>query len=123
MSKEGNILIVEDSLITVIHLEKLVAKAGHHVLNKTDFAEKVAPLCQDQMPDLILMDIMLNGDMTGVEAAEQLRANNHNVPIIFISALSDTDTLVRIKGIFNSALVGKPFDQHELVETINRLLD
>ena len=115
-------MIVEDSLITVIHLEKLVTNAGHHVLNKTDYAEKVAPLCKEQLPDLILMDIMLNGDMTGLDAAEQLRSSHLDVPIIFISALSDTKTQKRINAVTNSALVGKPFDHHELVSKINTLL-
>lgn len=115
-------MIVEDSLITVIHLEKLVTNAGHHVLSKTDYAEKVAHLCEEHMPDLILMDIMLNGDMTGLDAAEQLRGSQLDVPIIFISALSDTKTQKRIHAVTNSKLVAKPFDHNELVSAINDLL-
>ncbi|MEQ9300202.1 MAG: response regulator [Cyclobacteriaceae bacterium] len=123
MSKEGNILIVEDSLITTIHLEKLVTNAGHHVLSKTDFAEQVALICDDQMPDLILMDIMLNGEMTGVDAAELLRQSTVNVPIIFISALSDHNTQTRIENISKSTLIPKPFDQTQLISTINSFLN
>jgi DNA-binding response OmpR family regulator len=61
--------------------------------------------------------------MTGVEAAEKLRQEAHKVPIIFISALSDVKTQDRIDAISNSALVCKPFDHLELVQTINSFLN
>lgn len=116
-------MIVEDSLITTIHLERLVKRIGYDVLDKIDFAEKVMPLCNDHSPDLILMDIMLNGEMTGVDAAEQLRDASSNVPIIFISALSDQKTQSRIDKIQKSTLVPKPFDENQLIDTIHSFIN
>ena len=123
MSKGGKILIVEDSLITSIHLEKLVEKAGFEVFGKTDFAEKVEELCATNQPDLILMDIMLNGEMSGVDAAEQLRKLDQKMPIVFVSALSDSETQSRISEITNSTIVPKPFDHTLLVATIDDYLN
>ncbi|MEM8893454.1 MAG: response regulator [Bacteroidota bacterium] len=123
MSKRGKILIVEDSLITSIHLEKLVLSAGFEIFGKTDFAEQVQPLCSHEQPDLILMDIMLNGEMSGVDAAEQLRLLNQDMPIVFVSALSDSETQSRISGIANSTIVPKPFDHTLLVSTIGNYLN
>ncbi len=116
-------MIVEDSLITSIHLEKLIVKAGFQVFAKTDYAEQVDELCNTDQPDLILMDIMLNGEMSGVDAAEQLRHQDKKMPIVFVSALSDTETQSRIAEISNSTIVPKPFDHTLLVSTINEYLN
>ena len=122
MSNVGKILIVEDSLITSLHLEKLATSSGYSVCGKTDYAEEVQELCENEHPDLILMDIMLNGSMSGVDAAEKLRETGHSTAIIFISALSDATTQSRIKEIEHSSHIAKPFDHHQLVSLIKETL-
>jgi PAS domain S-box-containing protein len=71
----------------------------------------------DTVPDLILMDVHLDGPMDGVEAARHIRAA-HPVPIVFVTAYSDDETLQRVADTAAVGYVVKPFDERELYATL-----
>jgi len=117
----SKILIVEDNFITSFHLQKLVEGVGHAVVAHLTYAEDVFENVEKFQPDLILLDIMLKGEMNGIAAAHKLRQISES-PIIFMSALTDNETLEVIKTISNAIKIDKPFDEAPLIDEINKML-
>jgi len=115
------VLIFEDQLVAAMALEVMLNMNGYESLGSHDSADKVLDLVNENHPDVILMDIMLNGSSTGLEAAEQLR-NISDVPILFVSALNDGDTMDQIKAIKNADLYVKPYREDIVKEGIPALL-
>ena len=73
------------------------------------------------IPDLVLMDIFLNGEMDGIQAAGQIRSR-HNIPIIYLTAYADSNTLQRAKITEPFGYILKPFEERELLTTIEMAL-
>ena len=111
------ILIVEDSMIVSFHIKILLESNGYEVVACLTRAEDVEETINLFAPEIILMDVMLDGPMSGIESAIMLRKKN-KVPIIFMSALSDVDSLNAIEEIKNTYQLGKPFDDEELLQAI-----
>src|SRR5258706_500654 len=92
----ARILIVEDSFIVAYHLQTTLESEGHIVVGKCDSGEKAIELAETLHPDLVLMDIMINGKMDGIATAFFLK-KQYNIPIVYITALTDKDTISRAK--------------------------
>ncbi len=116
-----NVLIVEDNLILSLFEEKMLKQMGHKVLEKVASGEEAEVLCQKHSPDLIFMDIFLNGTITGIEAAERIR-KHMEIPIIFISGNSDLyqKKCGDLGGI--NEFVSKPFTKDVLIRTLERTI-
>ncbi|MBN2731835.1 MAG: response regulator [Balneolaceae bacterium] len=82
------ILIVEDNAVQAMMMEKFFEELNHTVLAIVDRGEKAVRKADTLQPDLIIMDIFLNGDMTGIQAMEKIRETS-NVSVIYISGNSD----------------------------------
>lgn len=82
------ILIVEDNAVQAMMMEKFFEELNHTVLAIVDRGEKAVRKADKHHPDLIIMDIFLNGDMTGIQAMEKIRETS-NVSVIYISGNSD----------------------------------
>ena len=90
------ILIVEDEGIIARDLETRVRKAGYDVAGIVETGEAVLKATDECCPDLVLMDIRLRGEMDGIEAARQLQLR-HNIPVIYLTAHTERETLNRAK--------------------------
>ncbi|PJZ69493.1 hypothetical protein CH373_16230 [Leptospira perolatii] len=116
------IMIVEDEGLVAQDLKRRLSKMGYstfHVVNTGESAVKQSRIFQ---PDLILMDIILaQGFMDGIDAAKQIR-EFLDTPIIFLTASSDTRTLVRAKATEPDGYILKPFQTRELQITIELTL-
>jgi len=125
MSKDSNknkkALIVEDDLITLMSLEVMLQNHGFELVGKTDTGEKVIELVKETSPDIIIMDGILAEKMTGLEVAEELR-KSHNTPIVFITALSDKHTRLRMLSIENCDWVTKPITEESLFTKIAEVM-
>jgi CheY-like chemotaxis protein len=117
----SKILLVEDGLIIAFHLRKLLEDNGHEVIANLTNGEEVFDHVEKSNPELIILDIMLKGQMNGVEAAQELRKIS-NTPIIFMSALADNETLDKITKITNSIKLNKPFKEDLLMQEISKML-
>lgn len=120
MSK-ARILIVEDSFIVAHHLQSTLEAEGYAVLDKCDAAEKALVVVEREKPDLVLMDIMLNGPMDGIEAATLIK-QRFDIPVIYITALSDRDTIHRAKITEPYGYLTKPFEDREIFTVIEMAL-
>src|SRR5690242_502912 len=112
MSKAG-ILIVEDSFIVSYHLQKTLENEGYKVLTHVDTGEKGLEFLKTNKADLVLMDVMLNGDMDGIEAATIIK-KKYDIPVVYITALSDKDTVFRAKITEPYGFLTKPFEDREI---------
>lgn len=81
------ILIVEDENIIALNIKKKLKSFGYSIPAIASTGEEALKLTEIILPDLILMDIMLKGEMNGVEAAEQIR-KRFDIPIIYLTAYS-----------------------------------
>lgn len=117
-----NILVVEDGLIIALHIQKLLEINGYKVIEKLKYAEDVEASVQKLKPDLIILDVMLEGEMNGIECATILREFT-DIPIIFMSALTDKETVHDISSISNSVKINKPFNEDELIRNIKVALN
>jgi PAS domain S-box-containing protein len=120
LSKAG-ILIVEDSFIVAYHLQTTLESEGYRVLGTEDSGEGALIFLEKNKPDLILMDIMLNGPTDGIETARTIK-QKYNLPIIYITALSDKDTIQRAKVTEPHGYLTKPFEDREIFTVIEMAL-
>ena len=115
------ILIVEDESIVALDMQTRLQRLGYEVPSVASTGERALELAAEIRPDLVLMDIMLQGEMDGVEAADQIR-ERFSVPIIFLTAYSDEKTLQRAKIAGPFGYILKPFKERELHSTIEIVL-
>lgn len=120
MSKE-RIFIVEDERIIAIDLQHRLEKLGYKVCGNVASGEEALPLIAQHRPALVLMDIFLPGEMDGVEVALKIRSEL-NIPVIFLSAYTDRDTLDRAKLAQPLGFILKPFKERELATIIEMAL-
>ncbi len=111
------IIIVEDKSIVSHDLRKRLEVLGYEVPGIAASGEKAIELVKEHMPDLVLMDIQLEGEMDGIEAANQIKAEYH-IPVIFLTAFSDEATLKRAMITEPYAYIIKPFEPRELQVSI-----
>ncbi len=115
------ILIVEDVPNVSTVLKARLESFGYEVCAVANTGPKAVALALEHKPDLILMDILLEDDMNGIEAAEQI-CGQLSVPIIFLSCLNDRDILERAIHVDSYGYILKPYDSVELRFNIENAL-
>lgn len=111
------ILIVEDEGIVAADLQDRVVSLGYDVVGIAGTGEAAVELAREHEPDAILMDILLKGPMDGIEAANLIRESLH-IPIVFLTANSDRETLERAKLAEPFGFLLKPFVEQEIRTTL-----
>ena len=111
------ILIVEDEYIIANDIQTSLENMGYEVCGMAASGKKALTLTKELSPDLILMDIMLKGDMDGIETAAMIR-ETYDISVIFLSAYSDDGILDRAKQTLPFGYLIKPFRDRELKAAI-----
>jgi signal transduction histidine kinase len=112
-----NILVVEDERIIACDIRNFLERSGYNVPAITAYGEHAIEKAEVLEPDLILMDVMLKGEMNGIEAAEEIYSR-FRIPVVYLTAYSDESTLARAKQTQPFGYVLKPFDEAQLITTI-----
>ena len=112
-----NVLVVEDESIVSKDIQYSLKKLGYNVVGVAATGEKAIELCRDKSPDIILMDIMLKGDINGIEASTIIK-ESYNIPVIFLTAYADENTLSKAKVTEPYAYIIKPFKEIDLHTSI-----
>lgn len=107
------VLIVEDEKVVALDLKRRLTKLGYSVIGTASNADKVIELLKESLPDVILMDIHIQGDKDGIELAEIIN-EHHSIPIIYLTAYSEEATLDRAKSTRPYGYLLKPFSEREL---------
>jgi len=109
----ARILIIEDEIVIAMDIEKKLKKLGHQVVSICATGEEAVQKALNLHPDLILMDIRLQGEMDGIETARKIRSHE-GIAIIYLTALSDEKTLQRAMITESYAYIQKPITSREL---------
>ncbi len=117
MNAPAKILVVEDDTNVATVLEARLASFGHDVCDIARSGAAAVRGAVEHRPDLVLMDILLEGDMNGVEAAELIR-NQMDVPVVYITCLSEPSLLDRAVKANAYGYILKPYNNVELRYTI-----
>lgn len=111
------ILIVEDEFIIAMDLKMQVEYLGYTVLGIENSAESAINKIPEFSPDLVLMDILLKGEMDGIEATKIIW-EQFKIPVIYITAHSDKITLERVKNSPSRGFLNKPVSTDDLKTAI-----
>ena len=110
---EAQIVVVEDESIVAEHIRRSLQKLGYSVSAVANTGEKAIKCVEENNPDLVLMDIVLQGEMDGIETARKIRSR-FNIPVVYLTAYSDEKILERAKITEPFGYVIKPFSEREL---------
>jgi light-regulated signal transduction histidine kinase (bacteriophytochrome) len=109
----ARILVVEDERILALDLAETLDELGYTVVGVASRGEEAIELAGRLDPQLIVMDVRLAGEIDGITAAETIR-DEHDVPVVFLTAHADDDTLHRATSSDASAYLVKPFKPPDL---------
>ncbi|MBV9496683.1 MAG: response regulator [Acidobacteria bacterium] len=113
----NRILIVEDETIVAMDLAATLRRLGYEVVGTTGTGASAVEMATRDVPDLVLMDIRLKGPMDGIEAATLIR-QRRPVPVVFLTAHGDLDTVERSKKASPHGYLVKPFDEKMLQRAV-----
>lgn len=108
-----NILIVEDERIIAIDLRKTLEKIGYNVCEVFSSGEEALVFLEKNRPNLILMDIMLAGELTGIDTA-LIVSEKFDIPVVYLTAYTDSETLQKAKITEPYGYLPKPFEANGL---------
>ncbi|RFZ90924.1 response regulator [Mucilaginibacter conchicola] len=113
----SKLLLVEDQFIQAVHLSNMLEKAGHIVLGVAQSVTEAIELVENQTPDMVLVDILLKGDLTGIDLAKKL--NKSDVPFLYISANSNESTLTLAKETEPYGFLVKPYRENDILAALD----
>jgi PAS domain S-box-containing protein len=111
------ILVVEDESIIAEDLKDSLIKLGYTVPSIESSGEKAIKRTEEIKPDLVLMDIVLHGNIDGIEAAKEIRSR-FDIPVVYLTSYSDDEILERAKVTEPYGYIIKPFNERELLINI-----
>lgn len=113
MNMKAKILVVEDEWIIANDIKDILVEMGYRVTAIASSGEEAMARVEEDPPDLMLMDIVLKGKMTGIDTAHAIRARR-DIPVIFLTAYDNQCMVDQAKEIDNSGYLLKPFKDREL---------
>ncbi|MGH8016960.1 MAG: response regulator [Opitutaceae bacterium] len=117
----SRILIVEDERLVAEDLRDSLAHVGYDVVAIASSGERAIDLVAELLPDLVLMDINLGGEMDGIATARNVR-EKHSTPVIYLTAFSNDETLARARDTDAFGFIVKPFQEKAVVAAIEMAL-
>jgi PAS domain S-box-containing protein len=117
MEEKHTILIVEDERIVADDIQRCLENFGYQVCDVVSSGQEALKVIKKFAPDLVLMDIVLRGNMNGIDTAERIRTH-FNMPVIYLTAYADKKMLQRAKVTEPYGYIIKPIDDKELESTI-----
>jgi len=115
------ILVVEDEFVTGLEIRARLEDLGYEVIGILDTGEEAVQKAGEFHPDLMIMDITLKGEMTGIEAADIIRRNFH-IPVVYLTAHSDEATVQKAVQSEPFGYLIKPLDERALHTTVRMSL-
>jgi len=116
------ILVVEDERIIAMDIQDRLRRWGYDVPEIAASGEEALRKTERIQPNLVLMDIKLQGNIDGIEAAKEIQ-KRFSIPIIYVTAYADETTMSRVKETEPCGIILKPFGERELHSTIETVLN
>ena len=117
MYKNNTILIVEDEMIIAANISLQLTHLGYEVIGIIPRAEEVLPYIRQHVPDILLMDINLKGELNGIEVVQTVQ-QEFKIPVIYLTANSDEVHFNKAKATNPYAFISKPFKKLDLQRAI-----
>ncbi|MBF0319665.1 MAG: response regulator [Nitrospirae bacterium] len=115
------ILVVEDEMIVSMEIQERLKRLGYRICDAVSTGELAIEKAGEKHPDLVLMDIRLEGKMDGIEAAQAIQ-KRFRIPVIYLTANSDDKTLLRAKLTEPFGFILKPFHERDLQTNVEMAL-
>ncbi|NNE70899.1 MAG: sigma 54-interacting transcriptional regulator [Rhodothermales bacterium] len=113
MSLRNRVLIAEDEVFTALELQFHLEQLGYQVVDLVSSGRQAVERALELKPDLMMMDVRLEGELDGIDAFMEIR-EKHDVPVIFLTAFGDEETIRRAKDSGAFGYILKPFKEREL---------
>jgi CheY-like chemotaxis protein len=121
MSK-ADLLLVEDEQIAAMDIREMIEQSDYNVTSVVDSAEDAIKEVEDVPVDLVIMDIRLSGERDGIDAVREMN-ENQQIPVVYLTAHSDDETLQRAKDTNPAGFLVKPVTEADLRTTIEMVLE
>ena len=118
---QGKILIVEDEALSALDLQRILERVGYAVQVATT-GEEAVELAGKENPDVVLMDINIDGSMDGIQAAQKI-CLELGIPVIFMTGYSDEEMIEKAKQTNPSAILSKPLDINMLKSAVKSAIE
>src|SRR5687768_13237819 len=115
------IMVVEDERVVARDIQESLEQLGYDVLGTAASAEECLRYASARRPDLVLMDVRIDGDIDGIGAAKLLR-DRYDIPVIFLTAYADQRTVSRARESEPLGYILKPFRAGELRAAVEMAL-
>ena len=112
-----NVLIVEDEPLIAEDIRMFLGNINYSIAGVAYDSTKALDLLATRNPDAVLLDITIRGDMDGIEIGEIIR-KNYQIPFIYLTSHSDSNTIERAKKTFPDGYLLKPFDERDLLTSL-----
>lgn len=122
MSTPIKILIVEDEMIIAANISLQLTTLGYEVIGIVPRAEEAMTCVQQDLPDIVLMDINLKGDLDGIDTVKLIQ-KDHEIAVIYLTANADETHFNRAKSTHPHAFISKPFKKLDLQRAIELTVD
>ncbi|MFX0558047.1 LytR/AlgR family response regulator transcription factor [Maribacter sp. CXY002] len=117
MEQPIKILIVEDNVIIADDMQSMLEEIGYEIVDNVIVYEQAVEVLKSQQVDLVLIDIILASDKTGIDLGRHIR-DNYDIPFIFVTSNSDRATVENAKTVKPNGYLVKPFEQQDLYTSI-----
>lgn len=117
MEQPIRILIVEDNVIIADDMQSMLEEIGYEIVDNVIVYEQAERVLKAEQVDLVLIDIILASDKTGIDLGKHIR-ENYDIPFIFVTSNSDKATVENAKTVKPNGYLVKPFEQQDLYTSI-----
>lgn len=117
MEQPIRILIVEDNVIIADDMQSMLEEIGYEIVDNVIVYEQAEEVLRNKEVDLVLIDIILASDKTGIDLGKHIR-ENYDIPFIFVTSNSDRATVENAKTVKPNGYLVKPFEQQDLYTSI-----
>ncbi len=117
MEQPIKILIVEDNVIIADDMQSMLEEIGYEIVDNVIVYEQAVEVLKSKEVDLVLIDIILASDKTGIDLGKHIR-DNYKIPFIFVTSNSDRATVENAKTVKPNGYLVKPFEQQDLYTSI-----
>ena len=121
MMPKIKILIAEDEAISALSMQRALNRSGYEVCDLVSTGDEAVEGITRQKTDLVILDVILNGRVSGLDAAMQIRSQS-NIPIVFVTGYEEGKLIERIKAVPSSTYLIKPITPKDLESAITQAL-
>ncbi len=119
--KKAKIMIVEDEVLLAMDMDSDLSGIGYEVCELVTTGEDAINNVEQEKPDIVLMDIILKGEMNGIDAAREIRSS-YGIPIIFVTGCDDEGTKKLAEAVGSAGYFIKPVELEDLKLAIEKAL-